>query len=129
MQSLRISIPTVQTPLRLRGNPGTRLSIRPFQAIRPAQRIPLTRFPIAPYGVRHFSLSRIRAADDTLERLEIREGKDLENDKVTNERRRLEEMNKGMLYLVLDMDVANDCRQIIDNTVEIVQALNAVDDN
>lgn len=110
MRPLRVSIPAVQTPLRLRGNPGTRLPIRPFQAIRPAQRIPLTQFPVAAYGVRHFSLSRLKAADDTLERLEIREGKDLGNDKETNERRRLEEMNKGTLYLILDRDVANDCR-------------------
>lgn len=42
--------------------------------------------------------------DDTLERLEIREGKDLEHDKETNERRRLEEMNKGVLCLVLDRE-------------------------
>ncbi|OJJ89094.1 uncharacterized protein ASPGLDRAFT_62674 [Aspergillus glaucus CBS 516.65] len=97
MRPLRVSIPAVQTPLRLRGNPGTRLPIRPFQAIRPAQRIPLTQFPVAAYGVRHFGLSRLKAADDTLERLEIREGKDLGNDKKTNERRRLEEMNKGKL--------------------------------
>lgn len=45
-----------------------------------------------------------------MERLEVREGKDLENDKKTNERRRLEEMNKGVLYLIVDKDYANGYR-------------------
>lgn len=128
MRPLRLSIPAVHIPLRLRGNSGTRLPFRPFQSVWSAQRIPSTQFPIATYGVRLFSLTRPRAADDTLERLEIREGKDLENDKVTN-KRRLEEMNKGVLYLILDRDVVNKCRKIIDNTVEIVQALDAINDN
>lgn len=38
-------------------------------------------------------------------------------------------MNKGVLYLILDRDVVNKCRKIIDNTVEIVQALDAINDN
>jgi hypothetical protein len=90
-------IPAVHIPLRLRGNLGRGLPLRPFQSTRSVQWLPSTQFPIATYGIRYFSLSRLRAADDTLERLEVREGKDLENDKKTNERRRLEEMNKGKL--------------------------------
>jgi len=103
-------IPAVHIPLRLRGNLGRGLPLRPFQSTRSVQWLPSTQFPIATYGIRYFSLSRLRAADDTLERLEVREGKDLENDKKTNERRRLEEMNKGVLYLIVDKDYANGYR-------------------
>lgn len=55
--------------------------------------------PAETYGLRKFGLSRPRAADDTLERLEIREGKDLESGKDHNEKKRLEDLNKGVLCL------------------------------